>query len=115
MKRPIRTLNDLRQHSKDIKIIVREYRGRNVRVLDITSQGDLDLSDDTIRLLIDFPPNSMSPGRGISLETKLFRLLDRDVAMEHLPLSNRIFVKVVNPEEDPPDEREQMLATAKPL
>ena len=105
MKRPIRTLNDLRQHRSDINRIVKKYGGRNVRVLDITSKGDLDLSENSIRLLIDFPDyfRGLIPrDRQTALQNELLRSVDR-------------WFKFVILEELPKDERQQMLDRAKPL
>ena len=94
MKRPIATLRDLQKYKRAIKRVVKRYDGGNIRVLDIDSQGDLTHREE-IRLLIDFPPLTISRASVIDLENELFNLLDR-------------FVKVIDPAEEPEDERKKM-------
>lgn len=101
MKPPITTLKDLQKYRGTIKHIVKKYGGGNTRVLDVDPRGDLTCREN-IRLLIDFPPYSISHARVIDLENELFRLLNR-------------FVKVIDPVEEPDDWQKQALEDAVPL
>ena len=77
MKRPITTVDDLRQHRNAIYRFVRTKGGRDVRVL-VTEEGDLDIIEGDIRLLISFP-SGIPSGPHLRLEVRLSRLLGRHI------------------------------------